>query len=62
MPDSTRRRVSRYCPTLPLRVTAFIGSARNQHIYNAVRQLMDYLESLGKVEYKRVSVLGMDRV
>ncbi len=32
------------------RVTAFVGSARKQHTYAAVRQLLDNLRSLGEVE------------
>lgn len=32
------------------RVTAFVGSARKKHTYNAVRQFLDNLQSLGDVE------------
>ena len=32
------------------RVTAFIGSARRKHTYNAVRQFLDNLQALGEVE------------
>jgi multimeric flavodoxin WrbA len=35
-------------------VTAFVGSARKQHTYNAVRQFLDSLQSLGNVEYEIV--------
>ena len=36
------------------RVTAFVGSARKQHTYNAVRQFMVYLQALGDIEYEIV--------
>ena len=32
------------------KVTAFVGSARKQHTYNAVRQFLSSLESLGDIE------------
>ena len=32
------------------RVTAFVGSARKKHTYDAVRQFLDHLQSLGDVE------------
>jgi len=32
------------------RVTAFVGSGRKKHTYNAVRQFLDNLQSLGDVE------------
>ncbi len=36
------------------RVTAFVGSARKKHTYNAVCQFLKNLESLGGVEYEIV--------
>ena len=36
------------------RVTAFVGSARKKSTYNAVRQFLDNLQSLGDVEYEIV--------
>ena len=36
------------------RVTAFVGSARKKHTYNAVRQFLGHLQSLGDVEYEIV--------
>ena len=36
------------------KVTAFVGSARKKHTYNAVRQFLDHLQSLGDVEYEIV--------
>ena len=38
------------------KVTAFVGSARKKHTYNAVRQFMDYLQALGDVEYEIVTL------
>ena len=38
------------------RVTAFVGSARKKHTYNAVRQFLDNLQSLGDVEYEIVAL------
>ena len=36
------------------KVTAFVGSARKKHTYDAVRQFLDNLQSLGDVEYEIV--------
>jgi multimeric flavodoxin WrbA len=38
------------------RVTAFVGSARKKHTYNAVRQFLDNLQSLGDVDYEIVAL------
>ena len=38
------------------RVTAFVGSARKKSTYNAVRQFLDNLQSLGDVEYEIVAL------
>jgi multimeric flavodoxin WrbA len=38
------------------RVTAFVGSARKKSTYNAVRQFLDNLKSLGGVEYEIVAL------
>jgi multimeric flavodoxin WrbA len=38
------------------RVTAFVGSARKKHTYNAARQFLDNLQSLGDVECEIVSL------
>lgn len=38
------------------RVTAFVGSARKKHTYNAVRKFMDHLQSLGDVECEIVAL------
>jgi len=37
------------------RVTAFVGSARKKHTYNAVHQFLDNLQSLGDVDYEIVA-------
>ncbi len=34
------------------RVTAFVGSARKKHTFNAVRQFLENLQSLGEIEYE----------
>ncbi len=38
------------------RVTAFVGTARKKSTYNAVRQFLDNLQSLGDVEYEIVAL------
>jgi multimeric flavodoxin WrbA len=38
------------------KVTAFVGSARKKHTYNAVRQFLDNLQSLGGVECEIVAL------
>lgn len=38
------------------RVTAFVGSARKQHTYSAVRQFLDNLRSLGEVENEIIAL------
>jgi multimeric flavodoxin WrbA len=38
------------------RVTAFVGSARKKHTYNAARQFLDNLQSLGDVECEIVAL------
>ena len=38
------------------RVTAFVGSARKKHTYNAVRQFLDNLQSLGDIESEIVAL------
>jgi len=38
------------------RVTAFVGSARKKHTYNAVRQFLDNLRSLGEIESEIVAL------
>jgi multimeric flavodoxin WrbA len=38
------------------RVTAFLGSARKRSTYDAVRRLLDNLQSLGDVEYEIVAL------
>ena len=38
------------------RVTAFVGSARKKHTYDAVRQFLDHLQSLGDVECEIVGL------
>jgi len=38
------------------RVTAFVGSARQKSTYNAVRQFLDHLQSLGSVECEIVAL------
>ena len=38
------------------RVTAFVGSARKKHTYNAVRQFLNNLKSLGDVECEIVAL------
>ena len=40
------------------KVTAFAGSARKKHTYNAVRQFLDNLQSLGGVECEIVALSG----
>jgi multimeric flavodoxin WrbA len=37
--------------SVPKRVTAFVATARKKSTYNAVRQFLDNLKSLGNVEY-----------
>ena len=37
-----------------MKVTAFVGSARKKHTYDAVRLFLDNLESLGDVESELV--------
>ena len=37
-------------------VTAFLGSARKKHTYNAVHQFLENLQSLGEVEYEIVAL------
>jgi len=36
--------------SVPKRVTAFVGTARKKNTYNAVRQVLDNLKSMGTVE------------
>jgi multimeric flavodoxin WrbA len=36
------------------KITAFVGSARKQHTYNAVREFLKSLQSLGDIEYEIV--------
>lgn len=38
----------------PMKVTAFIGSARKQHTYNASEKFLQKLRSLGDIEYEIV--------
>ena len=38
------------------KVTAFVGSARKKHTYNAVRQFLDNLQSFGDVEYEIIAL------
>ena len=38
------------------KVTAFVGTARKKNTYNAVRQFLDNLQSLGDVEYEIVAL------
>jgi multimeric flavodoxin WrbA len=40
--------------SVPKRVTVFVGTARKKSTYNAVRQFLDNLKSLGDVEYEIV--------
>ena len=37
-----------------MKVTAFVGSARKKHTYNATKQFLEKLQSLGNVEYEIV--------
>ena len=37
-----------------MKVTAFIGSARKKHTYNAAEQFLKKLQSLGDIEYEIV--------
>jgi multimeric flavodoxin WrbA len=39
-----------------MKVTAFVGSARKKHTYNATEQLMHNLQSLGDIEYEIVTL------
>ena len=36
------------------KVTAFVGTARKKHTYNAIRKFMDHLQALGDIEYEIV--------
>ncbi len=38
------------------RVTAFVGSARKKHTYDAVRQFLNNLRSLGDIEYEIITL------
>ncbi len=38
------------------RVTAFVGSARKKHTYNAICQFLENLQSLGDVEYEIITL------
>lgn len=38
------------------KVTAFVGTARKQHTFYAVRQFLENLEALGDVEYEIVAL------
>jgi multimeric flavodoxin WrbA len=42
--------------TAPKKVTAFVGTARKKHTYNAVREFLDRLEALGGVESEIVAL------
>ncbi|MGC9357804.1 MAG: flavodoxin family protein [Anaerolineae bacterium] len=42
------------------KVTAFVGSARKKHTYNAARQLLSSLQSMGEVEYEIVRLSDYD--
>jgi multimeric flavodoxin WrbA len=39
-----------------MKVIAFVGSARKKHTYNAVKQLMNNLQSLGDIEFEIVQL------
>ncbi len=39
-----------------MKVTAFVGSARKKHTYNATEQLMHNLQSLGDIEYEIITL------
>ena len=39
-----------------MKVTAFVGSARKKHTYNATEQFLQNLQSLGDIEYEIVSL------
>ena len=39
-----------------MKVTAFIGSARKKHTYNATEKFLQKLQSLGNIEYEIVSL------
>jgi multimeric flavodoxin WrbA len=39
-----------------MKVTAFIGSARKKHTYNASEQFLQKLQSLGDIEYEIVTL------
>ena len=38
------------------RVTAFVGSARKKDTHSAVRQFLDYVQSLGDVECEMIAL------
>jgi multimeric flavodoxin WrbA len=37
-----------------MKVTAFVGSARKKHTYNATEKFLQKLQSLGDIEYEIV--------
>ena len=39
-----------------MKVTAFVGSTRRKHTYNATEQLLHNLKSTGNVEYEIVNL------
>ncbi len=43
-----------------MKVTAFVGSARKMHTYNAARSLLEKLQSYGNVEYEIVRLIDYD--
>jgi multimeric flavodoxin WrbA len=43
-----------------MKVTAFIGSARKKHSYNASEKFLQKLQSLGDIEYEMVSLSDYD--
>ncbi|MCX6238190.1 MAG: flavodoxin family protein [Bacteroidia bacterium] len=43
-----------------MKVTAFVGSARKKHTYNATEKFLQKLQSLGDIEYEIVSLSDYD--
>ena len=43
-----------------MKVTAFIGSARKKHTYNAAKQILNNLQSLGDIDFEIVSLSDYD--
>jgi len=47
---------NRYSEKAPLKVTAFVGSARKKHTYIATEKFIYHLQSLGDIEYEIITL------